>query len=316
VSGRTVVLVDDGLATGRTAQAAAIALRRLGAARVVLAVPVAAAQSAREMKASVDELVALQVPEDLLAIGFWYRDFSPTADEEVTTLLRRRTPMSITHERLVEAGAGVLVPGDLTVPENARGIVAFAHGSGSSRLSPRNRQVAQSLNDDGFATLLFDLLTPEEELDRANVFDIPLLGRRLAAATGWLRHQPETSELALGYFGASTGAAAALIAAADLGHQVSAVISRGGRPDLAAPRLGEVLAPTLLIVGGLDTQVLELNRQAQRQLRCTNDLEVVVGATHLFEEPGTLEAVARLAGDWFTRHLAGTQAPEPALQET
>ena len=316
VKGRTVVLVDDGLATGRTAQAAAVALRGQGAARVVLAVPVAAAQSVRELEESVDEVVALQVPGDLLAIGFWYRDFSPTADEEVTTILTRSTSMSTTHERLVEAGAGVLVPGDLTIPENPRGIVAFAHGSGSSRLSPRNRQVAQTLNADGFATLLFDLLTPEEELDRANVFDIPLLGRRLAAATGWLRQQAEVSGLALGYFGASTGAAAALIAAADLGHQISAVVSRGGRPDLAARRLGEVLAPTLLIVGGLDTQVLELNREAQRQLHCTNDLEVVVGATHLFEEPGTLEAVARLASDWFARHLAGTKAPQPALHET
>ncbi|MGZ4233524.1 MAG: dienelactone hydrolase family protein [Solirubrobacteraceae bacterium] len=199
------------------------------------------------------------------------------------------------------------------MPQNPRGIVAFAHGSGSSRLSPRNRQVAQALNNDGFATLLFDLLTPDEELDRSNVFDIPLLARRLAAATGWLRHQPETSGLALGYFGASTGAAAALIAAADLGHQVSAVVSRGGRPDLAAGRLPEVMAPTLLIVGGLDDQVLELNRQAQRQLRCTNDLEVVAGATHLFEEPGTLEAVGRLASDWLARHLARTPAPDPAL---
>jgi len=316
IRGRTVLLVDDGLATGRTAQAAARALRERGAAYVALAVPVAAAQSVREMEDSVDEVVALQTPEDLLAIGFWYRDFSPTTDDEVTTLLTRSTLMTTTHERLVEAGAGVQVPGDLTIPENPRGIVAFAHGSGSSRLSPRNRQVAHKLNTDGFATLLFDLLTPDEELDRANVFDIPLLSRRLATATGWLRHQPETSELALGYFGASTGAAAALIAAADLGHQVSAVVSRGGRPDLAAPRLGEVLAPTLLIVGGLDTQVLELNRQAQRQLHCTSELEVVVGATHLFEEPGTLEAVARLASDWFTRHLAGTPVGEPALQKT
>ncbi|MGZ4331675.1 MAG: phosphoribosyltransferase family protein [Solirubrobacteraceae bacterium] len=263
VKGRTVVLVDDGLATGRTAQAAAIALRRQGAARVVLVVPVAAAQSVREVEESVDEVVALQTPEDLIAIGFWYRDFSPTADEEVTALLTRSTSMSTAHERLVEGGAGVLVPGNLTIPEHPRGIVAFAHGSGSSRLSPRNRQVAQALNADGFATLLFDLLTPEEELD-----------------------------------------------------QVSAVVSRGGRPDLAAPRLGEVLAPTLLIVGGLDPQVLELNREAQRQLHCTNDLEVVVGATHLFEEPGTLEAVARLASDWFARHRAGTQAPEPARHET
>jgi putative phosphoribosyl transferase len=316
VKGRTVLLVDDGLATGRTAQAAARALRERGAARIVLAVPVAAAQSVLEIAGSVDEVVAVQAPSDLLAIGFWYQDFRPTADEEVTTLLARSTSMSATHERLVEAGAGVLVPGDLAIPEDPRGIVAFAHGSGSSRLSPRNRQVAQALNNDGFATLLFDLLTPEEELNRANVFDIPLLGRRLAAATGWLRGQPETSQLALGYFGASTGAAAALIAAADLGHQVSAVVSRGGRPDLAAPRLGEVTAPTLLIVGGLDGQVLELNRRAQRQLRCTNDLEVVVGATHLFEEPGTLEAVARLASDWFARHLAATPAPEPALHKT
>ena len=315
VEGRTVLLVDDGLATGRTAKAAARALRDRGAARVVLAVPVAAAQSVDEMADSVDEVIALQTPEDLLAIGYWYRDFRPTADEQVTSLLTRSTTMSATHERLVEAGAGVLVPGGLTIPEGPRGIVAFAHGSGSSRLSPRNRQVARALNNDGFATLLFDLLTPAEELDRANVFDIPLLGRRLAAATGWLRHQPETSELALGYFGASTGAAAALIAAADLGHHVSAVVSRGGRPDLAAPRLGEVVAPTLLIVGGLDEQVLELNREAQRQLRCTNVLEVVVGATHLFDEPGTLETVARLASDWFARHLAGTRAPEPALHQ-
>jgi putative phosphoribosyl transferase len=316
VKGRTVLLVDDWLATGRTAQAAARALRERGAARVVLAVPVATAQSIAELRASVDEVIALQTPEDLLAIGFWYRDFSPTADKEVKALLTRSTPMSITHERLVEAGAGVLVPGDLTIPENPRGIVAFAHGSGSSRLSPRNRQVAQQLSDDGFATLLFDLLTPEEELNRANVFDIPLLGRRLAAATGWLRGQPETSKLTLGYFAASTGVAAALIAAADLRHQVSAVVSRGGRPDLAAPRLGEVTAPTLLIVGGLDDQVLELNRQAQRQLRCSNDLEVVAGATHLFDEPGTLEAVARLASDWFARHLDATPAPEPALHKT
>jgi len=307
VKDRTVLLVDDGLATGRTAQAAAHALRQRGARRIVLAVPVAATQSVREMADSVDEIVAVQTPSALLAIGYWYRDFRPTADDEVRTLLARSNSMSATHERLIEVGAAVLVPGALTIPEHPRGVVAFAHGSGSSRLSPRNRQVAQDLNDDGFATLLFDLLTAEEELDRANVFDIPLLGRRLAAATGWLRHQPETSELALGYFGASTGAAAALIAAADLGPEVSAVVSRGGRPDLAAPRLAEVRAPTLLIVGGLDAEVLELNREAQRELRCVNDLEVVLGATHLFEEPGTLEAVARLASDWFARQLSARE---------
>lgn len=216
--------------------------------------------------------------------------------------------MATTYERLVDAGPGVLVAGDLTIPPEPRGIVAFAHGSGSSRLSPRNRQVAQTLNDDGFATLLFDLLTAEEELDRANVFDVPLLGRRLVAATEWIRQQAEVGRLPLGYFGASTGAAAALTAAADLGDRVAAVVSRGGRPDLAAARLGEVLVPTLLIVGGLDAQVLELNRQAQRRLRCKSELRVVAGATHLFEEPGTLEAVAQLASSWFTHHLV--RAPE------
>jgi len=200
------------------------------------------------------------------------------------------------------------LPGDLTLPAGARGVVAFAHGSGSSRHSPRNVQVARRLNEAGLATLLFDLLTQSEAADRRNVFDIPLLADRLLAATSWLRARSDTASLPLGYFGASTGAAAALIAAADLCHQVSAVVSRGGRPDLADPRLGEVLAPTLLIVGGLDTQVLELNRQAQLRLRCTNNLEVVLGATHLFEEPGTLEAVARLASDWFARHLAGSPA--------
>ena len=304
VKDRTVLLVDDGLATGRTAQAAARALRRRGARRIVLAVPVAAVQSVQKTARSVDEIVAAQTPSALLAIGFWYRDFRPTADEEVRTLLAASKGLSGTYERLIEVGGGVLVPGDLTIPELPRGAVAFAHGGGSSRLSPRNRQVARALNDDGFATLLFDLLTAEEQLDRANVFDIPLLGGRLAAATGWLRHQPETSELALGYFGASTGAAAALIAAADLGTEVSAVVSRGGRPDLAASRLAEVRAPTLLIVGGLDAGVLELNRRAQRQLQCTNDLQVVRRATHLFEEPGRLEIVARLASDWFARHLS------------
>ncbi len=314
VRGRTVLLVDDGLATGRTARAAAHALRERGAARIVLAVPVAAAQSLGEMEGVVDEILALQVPEQLLAVGFWYDDFSPTGDDEVAALLRdgragpgveagERTTDATARERNVDAGAGVRVPGTLTLPRDALGIVAFAHGSGSSRMSPRNRQVAEALHRQGFATLLFDLLTADEELDRANVFDIPLLAARLVAATAWLGRQPETAELPLGLFGASTGAAAALIAAADLGPRIGAVVSRGGRPDLAAERLGEVTAPTLLIVGGHDIEVLELNRRAQRRLRCENDLEVVPGATHLFEEPGALETVSALAIDWFRGHL-------------
>ena len=180
----------------------------------------------------------------------------------------------------------------------------FAHGSGSSRHSPRNRYVASVLNDAGLATLLFDLLTVTEEHHRANVFDIDLLARRLVDVTGWLRTRPEAARLRIGYFGASTGAAAALWAATEPGADVAAVVSRGGRPDLAAQRLGAVTAPTLLIVGGRDDVVLDLNRQAQAQLRCESRLAVVPGATHLFEEPGTLQVAAELARDWFITHLA------------
>ena len=197
--------------------------------------------------------------------------------------------------------------GDLALPDGAAGIVAFAHGSGSSRGSPRNRRVAQTLNDGGLATLLFDLLTEDEEVidtrTRRLRFDIPLLGRRLVAATDWLSSLSETKDLRVGYFGASTGAAAALIAAAERPARVAAVVSRGGRPDLAAEILPRVHAPTLLIVGGLDHAVIGMNQQALARLRCEKRLEIVPGATHLFEEAGTLDAVAKLALDWFQRHL-------------
>ena len=311
VEGRTVLLVDDGLATGRSARAAAQSLRQRGAARVVLAVPVAAPSSAEELHDCVDEVVCVEMPADLWAIGLWYDDFSATSDAEVAMLLEEcgGAGREAAREVTIDAGSDLVLTGDLTLPDTPRGVVAFAHGSGSSRLSPRNRAVAAALQQAGIGTLLLDLLTPSEELDRAKVFDIPLLAQRLIAATRWLRRQSDTRDLALGYFGASTGAAAALVAAAEAGAEVSAVVSRGGRPDLAAPRLGEVLAPTLLIVGGDDRQVLELNRQAQRQLRCPNHLAVVPGATHLFEEPGALEEVARLAIDWLTRHLALPTSP-------
>ena len=201
------------------------------------------------------------------------------------------------------AGVGVELPGDLAIPDDPKGLVVFAHGSDSSRLSPRNRAVAEHLFRAGLATLLFDLLTPDEAPDRANVFDIPLLAGRLSAATAWLRReglaQGSAGDLPIGYFGASTGGGAALWAAADPDSPVSAVVSRGGRPDLAGPRLDSVRAPTLLIVGQRDEQVLELNEQAFAALRCRKELSVVPGATHLFEEPGALEAVADLARDWF-----------------
>ena len=197
--------------------------------------------------------------------------------------------------------------GDLAVPEGARGIVVFAHGSGSSRLSPRNQFVARELRGARLATLLFDLLTAEEdevdEVTREYRFDIDLLARRLVGATDWLAEQPEAQELKIGYFGASTGSAAALMAAAERPTLVRAIVSRGGRPDLAAPALPRVLAPTLLIVGGNDEQVLDMNKKAMAQMRAQKELAIVEGATHLFEEPGALEEVARLARGWFARHL-------------
>jgi putative phosphoribosyl transferase len=209
------------------------------------------------------------------------------------------------HEVTILVETGATLPGDLSLPPAPRGVVVFAHGSGSSRLSPRNVEVAESLQQAGLATLLFDLLTDDEALSRTNVFDIQLLAHRLGLATHWLRAHPETEALPLGYFGASTGAAAALVAAADTLHDIRAVVSRGGRPDLAAPRLRLVRAPTLLIVGGADEVVLELNRAALADLTsCEHELAVVPGATHLFEEPGALAQVAGLARDWFAGQLA------------
>lgn len=207
------------------------------------------------------------------------------------------------HDRDVQIPAGsVLLPGLLRLPQDAPGIVIFAHGSGSSRLSPRNQTVADTIAQRGLATLLFDLLSGPESQDRANVFDIRLLARRLAAAADWVRSQPELADLRIGYFGASTGAAAALVAAADDPH-IAAIVSRGGRPDLAGDALVCVRAPTLLIVGELDTPVLAMNRTAQHQLCCDSRLVVIPGASHLFEEPGCLEQVARLAAGWFDLHL-------------
>jgi putative phosphoribosyl transferase len=211
-------------------------------------------------------------------------------------------------ERSVRVAIGqALLAGDLRLPSNARSIVVFAHGSGSSRISPRNRFVADVLARDGLVTLLIDLLTQDEEsvdLETAELrFDIPLLAERLGRVTDWLREEPQTSSLTAGYFGASTGAAAALIAAADRPQKVAAVVSRGGRPDLALSVLQRVRQPTLLIVGGADEFVLDLNRQALAELAGPKELAIVPGATHLFEEPGALEQVAQLASHWFQRYL-------------
>ncbi|WP_030344170.1 phosphoribosyltransferase family protein [Streptomyces sp. NRRL S-1022] len=311
VAGRTAVVVDDGVATGSTARAACRIARARGAARIVLAVPVAPRDFTRRLGDDADELVSLHTPWDFAAVGQFYADFAQVDDDEVTACLRRAASRhrhtagagSTDREVTVTAGA-VRLGGRLTVPEGATGVVVFAHGSGSSRHSPRNRFVAEGLHRAGLGTLLFDLLTDAEEADRGNVFDIALLAGRLLDATRWLREEPDVEGLAVGWFGASTGAAAALWAAADPGARPAAVVSRGGRPDLAGPRLAAVTAPTLLVVGGADPLVLDLNREAQAHLRCENRLAVVPGATHLFEEHGTLEQVTELARDWFTDHMA------------
>ncbi len=315
LSGRTAVLVDDGIATGSTARAACHVARAHGAARVVLAVPVAAPDSVKALSEDADEIICVEQPSWLRSVGEWYEDFRQVDDQTVVDLLERahRRRATGTGQAPSDAAVGVdrevdvdvggwALPGHLTVPGDAVGTVVFAHGSGSSRHSPRNRFVADQLNAAGLATLTFDLLTDAEAKDRRNVFDIGLLASRLVLATDWVRGEHATADLPVGLFGASTGAAAALVAASDRSRQVAAIVSRGGRPDLAGDRLGLVTAPTLLIVGGDDATVLALNRDAARQLRCEHELTVVPGATHLFEEPGTLEAVASLAADWFVGH--------------
>ncbi|HET6848427.1 MAG TPA: phosphoribosyltransferase family protein [Gaiellales bacterium] len=301
VAGSTCVLVDDGLATGATMIAAIDWARRHGARRVIAAVPVGAPPTLRRLETIADQVVCLEAPEQLFAVGEWYADFGQVSDDRVIALLKDAARAERRGSVVVEAGA-LLFPGDLAVPAHPAGTIVFAHGSGSSRHSPRNQHVADQLNQAGFATLLFDLLTPAEALNRSRVFDIPLLAERLTGASVWLQRCAAVADLPFAYFGASTGAAAALWAAAHT-PGVSAVVSRGGRPDLASSVLSDVSAPTMLIVGGDDREVLALNRRALAQLRCESELVVVPGATHLFEEPGALERVADEAARWFGAHV-------------
>ncbi len=212
---------------------------------------------------------------------------------------------TISEQQVEIPSGGIVLEGALALPSRARAAVIFAHGSGSSRHSPRNRSVADVLHQAGIGTLLFDLLTHAEDVAYANRFDIELLTERLIAATAWMRRGKLTGSLKLGYFGASTGSAAALSAAAELGEEIKAVVSRGGRPDLAGDALARVKAPVLLIVGGNDYQVINLNRQAYAMIHAEKKLEIVPGATHLFEEHGALEAVSRIAANWFTVQLIG-----------
>lgn len=315
LNGRIALIVDDGIATGATARAACQVARAQGASRVVLATPIGPSDTAEQFAGYADDVVLLETPVPYFAVGQAYRNFDQISDDEVVALLRNARndfrvgaqPASdhpaLRDEEIMVAAGPVSVAGHLTIPWHPKGVVVFAHGSGSSRHSPRNRYVAEVLNRAGFATLLLDLLTPAEERDRSNVFDIALLASRLVQVTAWLAGQPDTASLPVGYFGASTGAGAALAAAAHPAAKVAAVVSRGGRPDLAGELLANVQAPTLLIVGGRDEMVCRLNLQAQAAIPGQCQVAVVPGATHLFEEPGALEQVALLARDWFTDHL-------------
>lgn len=353
MEGICVILVDDGVATGATMRAAIKALRAQCPKKIIVAVPVAPFQTLVHLRSEADEVICLETPEPFTAISAWYASFPQLGDAEVCTLLGQcwkeqdarecLTTVGPTVEREGRSGTGledsaardlatrpsfqeevqvqagsVALEGLLTVPGPARGMVAFVHGSGSSRFSSRNLAVARYLNRAGFATLLFDLLTADEQkIDERTGslrFDIGLLTERLLNALEGLRTYPEIRGLKIGLFGASTGAAAALNVAATPGGDIGAVVSRGGRPDLAAASsLPLVRAPTLLIVGELDSSVIALNLQASAELICEHKVHVVPGASHLFEEPGTLEEAARVACAWFEEYLprsiSQTRAP-------
>ncbi|MEY4616967.1 MAG: hypothetical protein RJB66_1927 [Pseudomonadota bacterium] len=299
IRGKTIILVDDGLATGLTMKAAIHYLRQHHVASIVVAVPVAPLSSKLDFQNQCDQFIALKWPSSFSAVGEWYEDFSQVEDDTVTELLKSYTPNS-PKERSIEipTSQGDL-HGIMRVPHSAQGLILFAHGSGSSHRSPRNHKVAHELNKIGFATLLFDLLTPVEENERSNVFNIELLSDRLRIATDWARQQPDLTHLPIAYFGASTGAAAAIVAASK-DKDVFTVVSRGGRPDLAIRYLNDIQCPILLIVGGKDSDVLKLNREAKLQLR-NSSIVVIPGAGHLFEEPNALDHVTQQASNWFLK---------------
>jgi len=321
VKGRTVVIVDDGLATGGTARAAIRSVRARDAKRIVFAAPVCAPETAAAIREEIDEIVCLSEPPTFRAVGLWYDDFTQTTDQEVLAALERARRSNRSDgssqkkpsgsqikdgNRTVTIQAGdVRLEGTLSIPSHATSVVLFAHGSGSSRHSTRNRYVAGELERAGIATLLLDLLSLEEEVNDAASstlrFDIPLLARRLVTATDWLTDKLPLLEI--GYFGASTGAAAAIVAAAERPSVVHAIVSRGGRPDLAGAALDVLQVPTLLVVGSADTDVLQLNRSAIPRMNGLGRLALVPGATHLFEEPGALTLAAAFAQRWFIGHM-------------
>jgi putative phosphoribosyl transferase len=309
-AGRVVIVVDDGLATGATMQAALRAVRARAPARLVCAVPVASPRGLSEVAELADDLVYLLAPHYFRAVGQFYAQFPAVDDTQVMQWLKSPSRSAAASSEAVRIGVdGVVLNGDLASPEDAVGLVVFANGSGSHRTSERNRYVASTLHARGFATLLLDLLTADEAREVSARFDIPKLASRLNGALQWAAEHAGTASLPVGLFGASTGAAAALVLAARHPSAIKAVVSQGGRPDLAGEGLlTRVQAPALLIVGGADTGVIELNRAALAALTCPAEMMLVPHATHLFEEPGALETVAELAADWFGRWLQRSEA--------
>ena len=303
LQGREVVIVDDGIATGATARAACLYARMNGARRVVIAVPVAPEGWETEFAKYADECVAVSTPEAFGAVGNWYGDFSEVTDAEVTRIMTESGPREIRTSFLVRVDAHTALDTDVVVPPAPVGCEVFVHGSGSSRMSPRNRMVSRELNDAGLATVMFDLLTAEEADDRSGVFDVEMLTGRLLAVVKWAAHQEWAHGLPVGLFGASTGAAAALCAAARDPHRISAVVARGGRVDMAGADLAHVRCPVLLLVGSQDPVVLRLNREAGERLGGPHSLIEVRGAGHLFAEPGALELVAQRAREWFVGRM-------------
>ena len=300
LTGKIAVVVDDGLATGATARAACMVAKRLGANAVVLAVPVAPTGWEKDFLDVADERVSLFQSPDFGSVGYFYEHFDPISDETVRALLTYSVHHQVDEEVIIDVGGHRAVMANIRAPLGASGVVVFAHGSGSGRKSPRNMRVADSMHGAGLATVLVDLLDADDDVDRT--FDIPFLTERLTRVVEWVKKHPILGRLPLALYGASTGAAAAVAAAAN-DHDIRCVVCRGGRVDLAAEQVADLVQPVLLIVGSLDTVVLGLNTVFCEQLgpRCT--MKVVEGASHLFEENGALQQVARQAIEYLTSHL-------------